>query len=114
MNVLIDDEGGSFGGIGNTLPNLTANEKVLDRVLTRETMAWLLPNRAKFAKQVEQLLGCYVVAVEEDVSDLVAIMNDELQGWFRRRSEPKQSSEMIRYILEVLDEENPAEEEKNG
>lgn len=40
---------------------------------------WLLPNGAKFAKQVEQLLRCYVVAIEKDVSDLVAIVNGELQ-----------------------------------
>lgn len=40
---------------------------------------WLLPNGAKFAKQVEQLLRCYVVAIEKDISDLVAIVKGELQ-----------------------------------
>jgi hypothetical protein len=33
-------------------------------------------------------------------------------GLIRRGSEPEQSSEMIKYILKVLDEENPVKEEE--
>lgn len=58
VNVLVDNECGSFGGIGDTLANLTANEMVLDRVLTHETMGGYyrmgpnLPNRSNSCSAV--------------------------------------------------------------
>jgi hypothetical protein len=36
VNVLVDNECGSFGGIGDTLANLAVDEMVLDRVATRD------------------------------------------------------------------------------
>jgi hypothetical protein len=70
-----------------------------------------LPNGAEFAKQVEQLLSCYVVAVEKDVSALIAIVNGEVQGRFAGKASRGKAAK-FRYILEVLDEENPTKGEK--
>lgn len=36
VNVLVDNECGSFGGIGDTLANLAVHEMVLDRFVTRD------------------------------------------------------------------------------
>ena len=67
-HVLIDNERCSLCVIGDSLANLSVELVSIILADVLEDVGWIVPNGTKFAKEIEQLLDCYVIAANSQYS----------------------------------------------
>lgn len=109
MYVLVDHKRRTLRVVRDTLADLPGgeNQDVSKRLVkATDKTRMLLPNRPKFAKEVKQLLRGYVVASKAKSAILLVSANGTLQE-DGKCLDARRSSGWLKYVLEVLDEENP-------
>lgn len=94
VDVLVDDKRGALGIIRDTLADLT--EVVSRTNYSRPGRGLRIPDGTKFAKEIKQLLGGDVVAMECQLKSMES-------EWETRDAGGVDGQD----VLEVLDEENP-------
>jgi hypothetical protein len=67
-HVLIDNECRSLRVVGDSLADLSVELVSIILADVLEDVGWIVPNGTKFAKEVEQLLDCYVIAASSQHS----------------------------------------------